>query len=303
MAKAGRPRKGSTGLPAWFDIQKYRTVKTFTTENWFQQLAFRKSLFDYEIRSKEKTYKGFGAGLSKALDLLQTDPFITVDRIHKVPLLDIKGSDGKIRLQIVDPAIYEGVRAMWVGTLGIRDAINWEIVWAYQTFPSCIKKYVDCQGNTFIEDDKTVLNEQDFLLASYEEDTKTLIAVDLLMPDNVLMAEFASYLKNKRKKLGKHTNPFVKNTDFRNWYNYGVLPYLDLQLWELVTGEPIRWSAFADALTKITDKPIGSESALSKTTKSYAARLMNESTLRALQSQVIREHSGELKKSGKLVVR
>ena len=41
MAKAGRPRKGSPGLPDWFDIEKYRPVKNFSALEWFEQLVFR----------------------------------------------------------------------------------------------------------------------------------------------------------------------------------------------------------------------------------------------------------------------
>ena len=35
MSKAGRPKKGSAGLPEWFDIEKYRQAKTYGAAEWF----------------------------------------------------------------------------------------------------------------------------------------------------------------------------------------------------------------------------------------------------------------------------
>jgi hypothetical protein len=47
MAKAGRPKSGSKGLPDWFDIQKYAQGRTNGAAEWFQQLAFRSALQEF----------------------------------------------------------------------------------------------------------------------------------------------------------------------------------------------------------------------------------------------------------------
>ncbi|MGB9152474.1 MAG: hypothetical protein WCD70_05245 [Alphaproteobacteria bacterium] len=36
MSKAGRPKKGSAGLPEWFDIKKYRDARSYGAAEWFQ---------------------------------------------------------------------------------------------------------------------------------------------------------------------------------------------------------------------------------------------------------------------------
>jgi hypothetical protein len=71
----------------------------------------------------------------------------------------------------------------------------------------------------------------------------------------------------------------------------------------MATGESTRWAAFAAALNQITSKPVGSESALIKTTKAHVEKLVHRQTIRLLQSQVIREKAGDLKASGKLRIR
>lgn len=76
MSKAGRPKKGSEGLPGWFDIEKYRIVKSYDAAAWFQQLTFR-GILDY-----------FGAPeigwpyQAEWLALIKTDPHVTMARIE-----------------------------------------------------------------------------------------------------------------------------------------------------------------------------------------------------------------------------
>jgi hypothetical protein len=78
MSKAGRPKKDSAGLPDWFDIEKYRQVKSYGAAEWFQQLAFR--LFVYDWLTDENGPFSLG---NEWLDLLQTDPHITIARLEK----------------------------------------------------------------------------------------------------------------------------------------------------------------------------------------------------------------------------
>jgi len=82
-----------------------------------------------------------------------------------------------------------------------------------------------------------------------------------------------------------------------------VLPYIDLYLWEIISGQSFQWSAFVDALNDITDQPVGSEDACRKTAKTLAEKLMRGRTIRMLNLQAVKEQSGSHKKSGKLFVR
>lgn len=311
MAKAGRPKKGSAGLPAWFDIEKYRATKSFKAVSWFQQLACRKSFYDYATRIGVETDPLFEGNLSRALDLIKSDPVITEDRILRAPVRKFPNG-----MMFLDEALGNATRAMCAHRIGVRDAHNIDIKNAYAAFPDDVRQYAETHYSciadtkdgrviaTSIDGDVTDVTEANkFMEAAYDGKPIAMVMVDFSLTDKALLHEFGDYLKNKSERVGAVKSPFFRNSDFGSWYNSGVLPYLDLKLWSDVTGESLRWSAFANALSQITDKPIGSESSLQKTTKQYAAKLSDERTLRILQSQIQREQSGKLKKSGKLVVR
>ena len=309
MAKAGRPKKGSAGLPAWFDIEKYRVVKDFKAINWFEQLAFRKALHDCPaLVDKHTPHEG---GLSKALSLIKTDPVITENRIFEPPSAGSSLKGGFV----VDDILGIALRAMHVYKFGVQDMMNENIAEIYADFPNEIKKYLETSYSSFADDGRQffagnhgekmvdVTEFRNFLHKPAEQLEQAVVSVDLSLADEALKNEFTDYLKNKRKQSGKLVSPFFKNPDFKTWYNSGVLPYLDLKLSENLTGESVRWAAFANVLTEIIDSPVGSESALTKTTTAHAKKLMDVRTLRILQSQALREKLGSSKESGKLVVR
>jgi len=312
MAKAGRPKKGSAGLPEWFDIEKYRVVKNFRAADWLKQLVCRRSLFDYiEHPDREKSESAQDA-LKEALNLLKADPVITKSRILDTPP-KTRFIYGEMRA-VVDTALGYALSSMMSRPAGVKDVTYFEIEGLCVHLPKNIRINLAAHLSLFLVKPaemptlykSTSLNvgeADDCLHAMLRERGMPLATIDLSLSDEALIGEFKAYLKRWRKVLGKVSSPFLKSADFSSWYNNGVLPYLDLRLWEVVTGEPVRWAAFANALTKIADKPVGSEGALAKTTKKQAAKLMDGRTLRILQSQVLREQSGELKESGKLAVR
>jgi hypothetical protein len=127
--------------------------------------------------------------------------------------------------------------------------------------------------------------------------------VDLTLPDDILKRDFADYLNSRRANSESAASPFFKNQDFAVWYNSGVLPYLDLRLWEIESGQTFRWSAFVDELNLITDKPVGSEDACRKTAKALADKLLGDRTIRMLNFQAVKEQDDGHKKSGMLSVR
>jgi len=194
---------------------------------------------------------------------------------------------------------------------GVSAITNGQLYEAYKKTPRAIeihqKTFLNNKNeNNFEEPDKqwiTSYRSRYIDPGIPRADVGQFVCVDLSLPDAVLIGEFKDYLKRERKNTHESAGPFFRSPDFSSWYNMGVLPYLDLKLWEKLTGQSFQWSAFANALSTIVDKPIGSESALQKTVKKSAEKLMDYQAIRILKSQVVREQSGTLKKSGKLVVR
>ena len=310
MAKAGRPKKGSTGLPDWFDIRNYSSVKNFKTLDWYQQLVIRCMIYEYYrvIDLKDIVDESWAL----VFDLIKADPIITRERIldAKIRFQEERGQHSEDAYLLAD-----GIALLFTtDVFGINDAKHRDIYTAYRMFPDIYRKYLtesdlECAG-TFNEilwnpqrPAAEMIDVHCFLDSRYEYSKQGLITVDLTLPDAVLKHQFEAYLKKKRKRFTRPASPFFKSPDFKSWYNNGCLPYLDLMLLERSDSAAFRWSAFADALNKIVDKPVGSESALTKTCSKLADKLLTTGTIRMLQTQAASEENGLTEKSGKLIVR
>ena len=302
MAKAGRPKKGSTGLPDWFDIEKYRPSRSFGAMGWYEQLVFRSRLFenyDWCLKNADKNFER----LSKAFDMVRENPIITWQRVeeakahvvtketqHENPVL------GKITARsgyfITDPVIGHsisplqgpGVKLLTTGNRGNIEPKNYG--------------EKGTTGKITFHEDGT----SDFHEPPLSWWGQPVIAIDLAIKDEILIREMRDLLRDLRKTHKSPEIPFMKNSDFLKWYNSGVLPYLDLLLWEK-TGHDFTASAFIKELSQILDNPISSESAVIKSAQSYAKKLLDERTLRTLEAQAARERPRGAKKSGKFLVK
>lgn len=73
-----------------------------------------------------------------------------------------------------------------------------------------------------------------------------VIQVDLSVTDSVLKKAFAAWLEEARDE--QSCGPKGKNKMYERWVRYGLLPYLDLWIWELMTGNRIKRAVMADAV-------------------------------------------------------
>lgn len=100
--------------------------------------------------------------------------------------------------------------------------------------------------------------------------------VDLNAPDIVVKQGFAVWLKEARAHQA--SAPKGKNKMYERWAGYGLLPYLDLRIWELLTGNSINRYVMVDAVEYVKG-----EASFSKTVVPLAAELMRDlSGLQAL---------------------
>ena len=118
-----------------------------------------------------------------------------------------------------------------------------------------------------------------------------ILYVDLTLPDRILLEEFEQLLQSERvikvrdnlEKANKH------KPDFSKWIRFGVLPYIDLRMWEIETGLNIPNRVMANA---IFPEGEGGEEVVRKTTRRLANNLLspqNLSVLAALSAQEIAE--------------
>ena len=313
MAKAGRPKNGSTGLPDWFDIKKYLSVRNLKTLGWYQQLSIRFLL------NALRASNPFGSQqLENLCLLLKEDPILTVERLMEA--VQNHRNDDKDETQFGNLYLtaYIGLTRQ---AHGVADAINADIFAAYCRFPEKVRESLSedelekmVQTRTIAATPQGLMTEiteiDEFLKKDHNDcfDVEGPLAgclvskINILLPEKVLVREFKTYMREKKKRYGKCATPFFRNPDFEDWYNNGFLPYLDLLLLDGEEAAPIRWPAFADALNQITDAPIGGDSALAKANKANISKLISPITLQMLSIQAAREEAGTLSKSGKFLV-
>jgi len=101
------------------------------------------------------------------------------------------------------------------------------------------------------------------------------------------MEHFNKWLSDIRADL--HTemkSKSFKQSDFNSWALYGVLPYLDLKIWERETNASIPNRVMADAIYL---RGVGGEETVRKTTSTMVENILSEKSLNQLAGQVIFE--------------
>ena len=99
-----------------------------------------------------------------------------------------------------------------------------------------------------------------------------MIIVNLNIPDRLLIKEFKRFLKSRQE--GGNGTPKKKRyraPNFDELHKFGVLPYVDLQLWCLQENSEITNRVFANA---IFPPGKGGEEVVRKTTKKLANHWM-----------------------------
>jgi hypothetical protein len=301
MSKAGRPKKGSLGLPKWFDIEKYRVVKSYGAGEWYQQLIFR-ALIDFYNSPDETNPVG-----PKWWALVKEDPNITLERIKKASAEEPSAGVAREKASRARDFTITSMTLSAASGSGVRPLTYGEIILASQ-LPDNESRITNAKNHFHLSERE----RETKWLASWDEPYPgnildigeiRYLRVDLMLPAPLLKRDFADYLKEQCKSVRFLQSPFFKTQDFSVWYNSGALPYLDLCQWEKETKETFRWSDFANALNDITDKSVGSEDACRKAAKSIAEKLLDSRTIRMLYFQAIKDKDGSRKKSGKLFVK
>lgn len=98
------------------------------------------------------------------------------------------------------------------------------------------------------------------------------ITVDLSLPDTLLINAFKLWLANARKETGMYpSSTRYRKPDFESWTRFGVLPWLDLTIWQEEVGLTIPSRVMADAIFPYGE---GGEETVRKTTKPMAMSLI-----------------------------
>lgn len=229
-----KPIKNAKDLPDWFSLDKYKETKDFMATDWLLSLRIRKNIFDAFV-ALECT----GLPLSYFYELIPDLPSELAD-IRQAPL-GKTGCDSwaNIAANFSDGAVTAPVRTLKMSDIAAQ-------CWADQVR--------DIEGEAS-EDERQrwiiatkphpipagMLDEPFIPPNNPPNNPKASLMVNLHAKDGVLIDAFKQWLSNARAAKRQGIN-------YLNWSRYGLLPYLDLMLWEKELDREITWVLKATAV-------------------------------------------------------
>lgn len=224
-------------LPSWFVLQDYQFCTSFTAVDWLTCLKTRRLIL-------ELISIGDMGGASDLAKRVRDDPTDCVrfdwDSLAN-PVAPLSFADLALKAGIavlVEPAHPPEAR-YWTNTLNAIATSNW---------------MQDLSLSRPIDSSK---------------DHSQSLLVNLNATDSVLKDAFSMWLKDMRlqqKNSSKRERPA-----YEKWASYGLLPYIDLLIWEKLTGNKI--------IDRIMAEAVGCKSCpenFRKTTPPLATKLMED---------------------------
>jgi len=118
------------------------------------------------------------------------------------------------------------------------------------------------------------------------EDTsfpESLLRVNMALEEEVLMEEFKKYIRSKKNSLNDTASreKALSGIDFSKWYANGVLPYIDLTLWEDIAGVELTNQQIANLLWP--NHEFNGADKLRRSTQRYVKEFLSYQTLSSLR--------------------
>lgn len=292
---AGKPKKiirNVSELPSWYSLSKYQGLSSFDAAGWYEVLLQREQhffWFNFQGVEKYKSDRYDGKNpFYEALIQSRNDPlsFLTED----TQILLIGG--GRLDALRYDKEYFSTfshaispltIRRLYQNELRLKESTRTRIrKWIDHIFGDfgnikmTDKHKAECKwALSFIDDPIFEAFKKQGGDSYYHDRIRghDLVQIDLTVPDKILIEQFTDYLRQVRRKNPeiKPANTF-KYPEYQKWIEYGLLPYLDLKLWEIENDVSIPHRVFADAIS-----PEGSmgEEMIRKTTKKIADQVMD----------------------------
>lgn len=268
-------------LPNWFKLEKYTGTIELDAAGWYEQLSVRKNcLFVYVKYLKKQN-------LEELLTLIRENPI--VDTLSD-KILEAYFFGGELtELKPKKPHYSLGVYPLTVRSIClITSPALTEKIEYLRKWQESFKK------SNFSENTYTYQSwiDESIYHSSCTTPHADAVYVDLKLPDNVLIEHFKLYLKSRRaenKNIIETPKP-NRRSDFNNWIRLGVLPYLDLKIWETEEDLSIPNRVMADAIFPHGEN---GEETIRKTTEPLAMSLLSEESLNRLSAHAALEIAEE----------
>lgn len=265
--------RDKTGLPEWFKRESYAAAEGFRAAQWYEQLNRRRELldvFDYQLdRSRLMNDDGTPMAEFNFWRLLWAR-----ERLESIRNSPVEGpsdqSTGMFESPIKSIKALDLMKQMDRDTVALKEGLcgdeklrRWSVI-------------ADPDAHYGVNED---ISATPIAMEFYGENRKpaAVIQVDLGATNKVLQKAFDAWLKQARAEergASERGQGEKNNTLYQNWARYGLLPYLDLKIWMMETGNQIPLQVLLMGLAKY---PI-SESNFAKSAISAANRLMADLT-------------------------
>jgi hypothetical protein len=269
--------KNKANLPAWFDLEKYQLANTLNAAGWYVQLSIRKRCLSYVSQ---------GDDLSEILNRIRAAPIID---ITKHDMLSFHFHSGMFYEQPVIEQSIHGFHSLTVHELYMA-GINIEE--SKRTQARTFYDEIFCAPENPREPPLIKGKKMAFLYEPVHRVSSTtpdnaLLGINLLLPDKELIEQFKTFLPVLRKECGASLfSAKWRKPDFSEWARLGVLPYLDLMIWEKEHDVKILNNVMEEAIFSSRQ---GSEDRIRKTTAPKAEELISKKSLALLRAQAKRE--------------
>jgi len=262
MAKIDRVQD----LPGWFALARYRGCEKFGAAEWLEQLTRRRDLLELHpsrvnlVRTEDsEEWNEF------TFDFWKITVREPAKKIREAPL--DSPSKGKVSEWMAERCNQpiKGVRAidlMWQSSRDLDAERNGKAELGISQRWDAINP----SASRFLSFAKWA---EAPLTINHHDGTpeRPILEIDLGAPDAILKSAFTAWLKEARENSARRSKPMHDR-----WARYGLLPYLDLLIWSMETGNHIPDRVMSAAISEYD----AGEANLRKTIAPLAAVLMRD---------------------------
>ncbi len=255
--------KKRASIPSWFNLNNYEHLKSMNRGQWRNIWLLRRNAYNYLKHKEDKLLyinKEDISRFSLNLEFTPDSLFNSQDAINKI-------SESSIFF------LYQIAK-----TKGNNEFIK--------TLDN-LSEYIDQHKakNTYTEsiiDDVSIYDYIELDLDNSEMINEInnhfglLISVETNLSDEVIIEQFKKVLAEHREKT-KNNGKIISDTEISNIIEYKVIPYIDLMLWSMATGEKFRDQEIADTLFP-DEYDISRIDTVRQTVKKRALRLLSSSS-------------------------
>lgn len=258
-------------LPKWYDLAKYKAADQLNALEWYWQLTARLELDNFvshltpSERSCGPDDPRFSDSILKSREL--------IEEMRCGPILDLgdRGMAEKFLNGFLTPPA-----APEIGLASLGD-ISRQLEKLPSSTESVARKFLG--GGRGPYDSKLINSPLSTGQGEFPNDV--LINVSLALPEKLLIENFTTFIRSA-KRAPESEDGFVaryRKPDFKEWIRLGLLPYIDLTIWEKEEDVTIPYRVMADAIFPSGE---GGEEIIRKTTSKLANQLFQKNTLNAL---------------------